>query len=37
MEGQLETELKRVDLTLEAERRQAQHVRSEEDLEVAAR
>ena len=37
MEGQLETALKRTDLTLERERREADQARNEEDLNAAAR
>ena len=37
MEGQLETALKRTDLTLERERREAEQARNEEDLNAAAR
>jgi len=37
MEGQLETALRRTDLTLERERREAEQARNEEDLNAAAR
>ncbi|MCH7606265.1 MAG: hypothetical protein IH962_03830 [Chloroflexi bacterium] len=37
MESQLETALKRVDLTVERERREAEHQRNQDDMDAAAR